>query len=122
MQNMISIPESRFIELIKIEQKYKAGDFNNYELYALYAELKSLINAGLSISNDINNPGNDSIWRRIYDKVFGLDSSICSRWRELVPDFTWYDPDGSCYDDIMTFYQAVKDYAVQNGILFKAEC
>ena len=121
MENMISIPKSRYIELIRIEQKYKAGDFINYALYALYAELKSLINAGLSISNDINNPNNDSIWRRIYDKVFGLDSSICSRLRELVPDFTWYDPDGSCYDDVMAFYLAVKDYVVQNGILFKAD-
>ena len=121
MENMISIPESRFIELIRLEQKYKAGDFNNYKLYALYTELNSLINAGLCISNDINNPGNDSIWRRIYDKVFGLDLSICSRWRELVPDFYWNDPDGSCYDDVMAFYLAVKDYVVQNGILFKAD-
>ena len=80
-----------------------------------------MINAGLCISNDINNPGNDSIWRRIYDKVFGLDSSICSRWRELVPDFTLNDPHGSCYDAIMAFYRAVKDYVVPNGILFKAD-
>lgn len=80
---MISIPESRYIELISIEQKYKAGDFNNYELYALYVELNSLINAGLCISNDVDNPGNDSIWRRISDKVL----SLCGRWRELVPDF-----------------------------------
>ena len=29
MENMVSIPESRYIELIRIEQKYKASDFNN---------------------------------------------------------------------------------------------
>lgn len=117
MENMVSIPESRYIELIRIEQKYKTGDFNNYELYALYTELNSLINAGLCISNDINNPSNDSIWRRIYDKVFGLDSSICSHWRELVPDFYWNDPDGSYYEDVMAFYHAVKDYLIKNNII-----
>lgn len=117
MENMISIPESRYIELIRIEQKYKAGDFNNYELYALYVELNSLINAGLCISNDVNNPGNDSIWRRIYDKVL----SLCARWRELVPDFYWNDPDSSYYEDIMAFYHAVKDYVIKNNIISKTD-
>lgn len=114
---MISIPESRYIELISIEQKYKAGDFNNYELYALYVELNSLINAGLCISNDVDNPGNDSIWRRIYDKVL----SLCGHWRELVPDFTWYDPDSSYYDDVMVFYHTVKDYVIKNNIISKTD-
>ena len=117
MENMVSIPESRYIELIRIEQKYKTEDFNNYELYALYTELNSLINAGLYISNDINNPGNDSIWRRIYDKVFGLSSSFCARWKELVPDFSWYDPDFTYYDDVIAFYNAVKDYLTKNNII-----
>ena len=117
MENMVSIPESRYIELIRIEQKYKAGDFNNYELYALYVELNSLVNAGLCISNDINNPGNDSIWRRIYDKVL----SLCARRKELVPDFTWNDPDSSYYEDVIAFYHAVKDYAVKNNIILKTD-
>lgn len=117
MENMVSIPESRYIELIRIEQKYKTGDFNNYELYALYAELNSLINAGLCISNDINNPGNDSIWRRIYDKVLSLGT----RWRELVPDFYWNDPDSSYFEDVMAFYNAVKDYAIKNNIISKTD-
>ena len=115
MENMVSIPESRYIELIKIEQKYEAGGFNNYELYTLYVELNSLINTGLLISSDDSNPGNDSIWRRIYDKVLNL----CARWRELVPDFYWNDPDGSCYEDVMAFYNAVKDYVIKNNIISK---
>lgn len=116
MEKMISIPESRYIELIRIEQKYKACDFknDNDKLSALYVELNSVINAGLAVSN---NESNDSIWRRIYDKVFGKDSSFCSRWRELVPDFTWYDPDSSYYADVMAFYHAVQDYLVVNNIV-----
>lgn len=116
MEKMISIPESRYIELIRIEQKYKAGEFSNDndKLSALYVELNSVINAGLSVSND---ESNDSVWRRIYDKVFGLDSSICSRWRDLVPGFTWYDPDSSYYDDVMAFYHAVQNYLVMNNIV-----
>ena len=29
MENMVSIPESRYIELLEIEKKYKADNFNN---------------------------------------------------------------------------------------------
>jgi len=116
MEKMISIPESRYIELIRIEQKYKAGEFSNDndKLSALYVELNSVIKAGLSVSN---NGSNDSIWRRIYDKVFGLDSSFCLRWRELVPGFSWYDPDSSYYDDVMAFYYAIQNYLVTNNIV-----
>ena len=122
MENMVSIPESRYIELLEIEKKYKAGNFNNGtdndadndKFRALYVELKSTIDAGVSISAGT---GNDSIWRRIYDKVFGLDSSICARWKELVPDFSWYDPDFTYYDDVMAFYNAVKDYVIENNIV-----
>lgn len=55
---MVSIPESRYIKLLEIEKKYKASNFNINERYAVYTELTFLINAGLCISNDINNPGN----------------------------------------------------------------
>ena len=116
MENMISIPEIRYIELLEIEKKYKASDFNINERYAVYIELTSLINAGLYISSS-NNKGNHPIWRRIYDKVL----SLCARWKGLVPDFDWNDPDSSYYEDIMAFYQAVKDYIVQNDILFKTD-
>ena len=120
MENMVSIPESRYIELLEIEKKYKVGDFNNDtdndKFRTLYIELKSTIDAGVSISAGT---GNNSIWRRIYDKVFGLSSSFCTRWRELVPDFYWDDPDSSYYEDVMAFYQAVKHYVIINNILSK---
>ena len=122
MENMVSITESRYIELLEIEKKYKAGNFNNDtdndKFRALYVELKSTIDAGVSISAG---KGNDSIWRRIYDKVFGLDSSICQRWKELVPDFSWYDPDFTYYDDVMAFYNAVKDYVIENNIILNTD-
>lgn len=114
MENMISIPESRYIELISIEQKYKASDFNINERYAVYVELTFLINAGLYVSH---NNDNHSIWRRIYDKVL----SLCARWKGLVPDFYWNDPDSSYYDDIMAFYHAVKDYVDKNNIISKTD-
>ena len=120
MENMVSIPESRYIELLEIEKKYKAGDFNNDndKLRALYIELKSTIDAGVSLSTGT---GKDSIWRRIYDKVFGLSSSFCARWKELVPDFSWYDPDYTYYDDVIAFYNAVKDYVIENNIISKTD-
>ena len=118
MENMISIPENRYIELLEIEKKYKVGDFNNDtdndKLRALYIELNSIINAGLFIS-DAN--GYDSVWRRIYDKVL----SLCAHWKELVPDFYWNDPDSSYYEDVMAFYHAVKDYVIKNNIISKTD-
>ena len=94
------------------------NDTDNDKFRTLYAELKSTIDAGVSISAGT---GNDSIWRRIYDKVFGLDSSICARWKELVPDFSWYDPNFTYYDDVIAFSNAVKDYVIENNIISKTD-
>lgn len=112
---MISIPESRYIELLEIEKKYNACDFknDNDKISALYVELNSVIKAGLSISN---NESNDSVWRRIYDRVFGKHK-ISGKLMDLVPGFSWYDPDASYYDDVMAFYHAVQDYVVTNNIV-----
>lgn len=115
---MISIPESRYIELLEIEKKYNGDSdirevFSKNSLSAIYIELNSVVQAGLSISN---NESNDSVWRRIYDRVFGK-RKISGKWQELVPDFSWYDPDASYYDDVMAFYHAVQDYCERYKII-----
>lgn len=115
---MISIPESRYIELLEIEKKYNDSSdireaFNKNSLSAIYIELNSIVQEGLSIDSIGDN---HNIWHIIYDRVFG-EHRISGKWRELVPGFTWYDPDGSYYDDVMAFYHAVQDYVVTNNIV-----
>lgn len=118
MENMISIPESRYIELLEIEKKYNDDNgarelFNKNSLSAIYIELNNAVNAGLSIDSIGDN---HDIWHVIYDRVFG-ERKIAGKWRDLVPGFTWYDPDSSYYDDVMAFYHAVQDYLVTNNIV-----
>lgn len=118
MENMISIPESRYIELLEIEKKYNGDSditevFNTHILSAIYDELISVVQVGLNMDNTGHN---NAIWRVIYDKVFGKHK-ISGKWRKLVPDFSWYDPDASYYDDVMAFYHAVRDYCELHKIM-----
>ena len=115
---MISIPESRYIELLEIEKKYNDDTtarslFTKNSLSSVYIELNNAVNAGLSIDSTGNN---DDIWHVIYDRVFG-EHKTAGKWRKLVPDFSWYDPDASYYDDVMAFYHAVKDYCELHKII-----
>jgi hypothetical protein len=118
MENMISIPESRYIELLEIEKKYNGDSdireaFNTHILSDIYGELISVVQVGLNADNTGNN---DDIWHVIYDRVFG-EHKTAGKWRKLVPGFSWYDPDGSYYDDVMAFYHAVRDYCELHKII-----
>lgn len=106
------------MELLEIEKKYNGDSdirevFNKNSLSAIYIELNSVVNAGLSMENT---GYNNDVWHKVYDKVFGKHK-ISGKWRALVPDFSWYDPDASYYDDVMAFYHAVQDYVVTNNIV-----
>jgi hypothetical protein len=119
MENMISIPESRYMELLEIEKKYNSDSdirevFSKNSLSAIYIELNSVVQAGLNMDDMGYN--NDDIWCLVYNKVFGKNK-ISGKWRNLVPDFSWYDPDASYYDDVMAFYDAVQDYCELHKII-----
>lgn len=118
MENMISIPESRYMELLEIEKKYNGDSdireaFNKNSLSAIYIDLTAVVKAGLIIDSAGNNR---DVWYNVYNKVFGKHK-ISGKWRELVPDFSWYDPDASYYDDVMAFYHAVRDYCELHKII-----
>lgn len=118
MGNMISIPESRYIELLEIEKKYKGEIQNKYSsdniLIELYYELDSIVNSVL-LDDTINS------WIDVYSKLFEGDDPFVRKWRKVVPSFSWYDPDSSYYDDVMAFYHAVQSYMVQNNILSETD-
>lgn len=115
---MISIPESRYMELLEIEKKYNGDSdireaFNKNSLSAIYIDLTAVVKAGLIIDSVGNN---HDVWHNVYNRVFGKHK-ISGKWRKLVPGFSWYDPDASYYDDVMAFYHAVQDYVVSNNIV-----
>ena len=62
----------------------------------------------------------NNIWEKLYDKVFSdeISQAICKRF----PNFGWYDPDISYYEDVKAFIEAFKNYAKnigsENGELF----
>ena len=50
-----------------------------------------------------------NIWENLYDKVFSdeIFKAICKKF----PNFDWYDPDTSYYEDVKAFIEAFKNYA-----------
>jgi len=62
----------------------------------------------------------DNAWEKLYHKVFSdeISLAICKKF----PNFDWYDPDTSYYEDVDAFIEAFKNYAKnisnENGELF----
>ena len=62
----------------------------------------------------------DIAWQKLYNKVFSdeISRAICKRF----PNFDWYDPDTSYYEDVNAFIEAFENYAKnignENGELF----
>lgn len=59
--------------------------------------------------NDYSNIYDDNAWKKLYDKVFSdeISRAICNKF----PNFDWYDPDTSYYEDVNAFIEAFKNYA-----------
>ena len=51
----------------------------------------------------------DNTWEKLYHKIFSDEISliICKKF----PNFDWYDPDTSYYEDVNAFIEAFKNYA-----------
>lgn len=51
----------------------------------------------------------DNAWEKLYHKVFSdeISLAICKKF----PNFDWYDPDTSYYEDVDAFIEAFKNYA-----------
>ena len=51
----------------------------------------------------------DNAWEKLYHKVFSEEISRVIYKR--FPNFDWYDPDTSYYEDVNAFIEAFKNYA-----------
>lgn len=51
----------------------------------------------------------DTIWGKLYDKIFSEDVAR-KVWR-MFPDFDYYDPDASHYEDLHAFVSSFVDWA-----------
>jgi len=60
-------------------------------------------------NHDYSKIYDDTAWEKLYHKVFSDEISriICKRF----PNFDWYDPDTSYYEDVNAFIEAFKKYA-----------
>jgi len=63
--------------------------------------------------HDYSKMFDDNAWQQLYDKVFSdeISRAICKKF----PNFDWYDPDTSYYDDVCAFIEAFKKYAKNNS-------
>lgn len=55
----------------------------------------------------------DTIWGKLYDKIFSEDVSR-KVWK-MFPDFDYYDPDASYYEDVHAFVSNFVDYAKEEN-------
>ena len=51
----------------------------------------------------------DEVWEKLYHKVFSEEISRVIY--KKFPNFDWYDPDTSYYEDVNAFIEAFKNYA-----------
>ena len=51
----------------------------------------------------------DTIWGKLYDKVFSED--VARKIWNMFPDFDYYDPDASYYEDLHAFVSSFVDWA-----------
>lgn len=51
----------------------------------------------------------DTIWSKLYDKIFSKD--VARKMWNMFPDFDYYDPDASYYEDLHAFVSSFVDWA-----------
>lgn len=51
----------------------------------------------------------DIIWSKLYDKIFSED--VARKMWNMFPDFDYYDPDASYYEDLHAFVSSFVDWA-----------
>lgn len=51
----------------------------------------------------------DTVWGKLYDKIFSED--VARKMWKMFPDFDYYDPDASYYEDIQALVSNFVDYA-----------
>jgi len=54
-----------------------------------------------------------TVWPKLYDKIFSEDVSR-KIWK-MFPDFDYYDPDSSYYEDVRAFVSSFVDYAKEEN-------
>ena len=64
--------------------------------------------------HDYNKIYDDNVWEKLYYKVFSdeIYQVVCQRF----PNFDWYDPNESYYEDVSAFIDAFKNYAKNKNI------
>lgn len=95
MDRIVTIPESRYLELIDIERRY-LGDNDDYKLKNIVKKMDEIM----------DNP--TFAWVDKYRRFFG-PGGLCNDLKQIYPGFDWYDPDTSYEDDVCAFYNAVKE-------------
>lgn len=51
----------------------------------------------------------DEVWSKLYDKIFSED--VARKIWKMFPDFEYYDPDTSYYEDLQALVSSFVDWA-----------
>lgn len=90
-------------------------DFDEFQDVLVCEDMPAIAVAGI-LQQAFDRAGNichwdheDTIWGKLYDKIFSED--VAQKVWRMFPDFDYYDPDASYYKDLYAFVSSFVDWA-----------
>lgn len=91
-------------------------DFDEFEDVIVCEDMPAIVVAGI-LQQAFDKAGNmcnwdhedPTVWPELYDKIFS--TNVSRKIWEMFPDFDYYDPDASYYEDIRALVSNFVDYA-----------
>lgn len=91
-------------------------DFDEFEDVIVCEDMPAIAVAGI-LQQAFDKAGNmcnwdhedDEVWGKLYDKIFS--EAVSRKMWKMFPDFDYYDPDASYYEDVHALVSSFVDYA-----------
>lgn len=90
-------------------------DFDEFQDVMIYEDMPAIAVAGI-LQKAFDKAGkmcswdhDDTIWGKLYDKIFSED--VARKMWKMFPDFDYYDPDASYYEDVQALVSSFVDWA-----------
>lgn len=91
-------------------------DFDEFQDIIVYEDMPAIAVAGI-LQQAFDRAGkmcnwdseDDEVWGKLYDRIFSND--VAQKVWKMFPDFDYYDPDATYYEDLRAFVSNFVDWA-----------
>ena len=91
-------------------------DYDEFDDIEVHENMPAIAVAGI-LQKAFDKAGNmcdwdyddDEVWGKLYDKIFSED--VARKMWKMFPDFEYYDPDTSYYEDLQALVSSFVDWA-----------